>query len=301
MRRLTIAPVHVLPAAVDDPGVPADDLVGLVAIEPAEGSVDVPHGAVDVLHPDRVGGLLDRQGEPGSLIFRGDPIGDVLDHPDETELCARWVADELAFLVDDPDGAVRADQPVVKVVAVAALDRRPLGPLHPYPIVRVDEREERLGRRGERVRLEPGDPVCLRGSPRRIRREVPLPAANVGNPLCLGEVPLAPAKSFLRGGAPAKRRDPEREVVGETFQELHVIRQECVGRGSVDREHAERAIDGSQGQGEGRREAMLCRLLPPRQELAVREEVPAKHGTAGAQGIPGRSPAQRDVRPGDGD
>ena len=36
-----------------------------------------------VLHPDRVGGLVDSEGEPGPLLVRGDPLGDVLDHRDE--------------------------------------------------------------------------------------------------------------------------------------------------------------------------------------------------------------------------
>ena len=108
-----------------------------------------------------------------------------------------FIADDLGLVVDDPDAAVGPDGPVVEGVLAAAGDRRPLGCLHPGPIVRMDEREERLGRPGDRAGLDAVDPVQLVGALGGLGREVPFPAADVGDPLRLGEVALAPAESVF--------------------------------------------------------------------------------------------------------
>ncbi len=68
-----------LETAVDDPGVLPDDLVRLVAVDPAEGRVDVGHVLVHVLHPDRVGGLLDGRDEPRPLRLGDEAQGHVPD------------------------------------------------------------------------------------------------------------------------------------------------------------------------------------------------------------------------------
>ena len=66
-------------AAVDDPPVAPDDLGRLVAISPGERRVDVGHDAVEAVHRDRVGGLLDGGGQPRALLFRGTTDADVAD------------------------------------------------------------------------------------------------------------------------------------------------------------------------------------------------------------------------------
>ena len=64
---------------------PADDLVRLLAVGQGEGTVDVADVVVEVLHPDRIGRLLDGGGETGSLRFGLDPLGDVQAGPDQAD------------------------------------------------------------------------------------------------------------------------------------------------------------------------------------------------------------------------
>ena len=181
---------RVLSAAVDDPRVAADDRLGRVAVRAGERRVDVRDHVVQVLHPDRVGGLLDRGHETGPLLVRGHGVGDVLGRPDEPDRLAAVITDDLGLLVDDPDRSVGLHDPVIgrygRYVRARGHTSHHLG-----AVVRVDELLKRLLGPFERARLHPEDAARLVGPPQCASREFQVPAADVGGPLGLVEVELA--------------------------------------------------------------------------------------------------------------
>ncbi len=173
--------------AVDDAGVPADDLVGFVAVGPGEGLVDVADVVVEVLHPDRVGGLLDGGRQPGPLVLGVDALGDVQARSDQADRRTARVSDDLGRLVDDADGPVGPHDPIL------GFERRLGGQPDgcrggEVPIVGVDEAEEGVEGSGERSRRDAHDPARLVAPPQLAGDEVPLPAADVRDPLGLFEM-----------------------------------------------------------------------------------------------------------------
>ena len=73
--------------AVQHPRVLPDHLAGLVAVEAAERWVDIADHPVEVLHPDRVGGLFDGGSEPRPFLVGCQPLRDVLDDRHEDRRC----------------------------------------------------------------------------------------------------------------------------------------------------------------------------------------------------------------------
>ena len=126
----------------------------------------------------------------------------------------RRVADRLALFVHEPHGTVGSDDPVVEGMLTAVADRCPLGRIHPGLVVGVDACEERVGRPGDRARLDAKDPVQLVRPLRQSRHEVPFPAPDVGDPLGLGQVALAPAESLFEPRPLLLDRDPLGDVLG---------------------------------------------------------------------------------------
>ena len=98
------------------------------------------------------------------------------------------VADDLGGLVDDAHGAVRPDDPVLGVDRRLGCQLRGRRRRGQVPIVRVDEAQEGVQRSGERPGLDAHDPAGLVGPPQVAGRDVPLPAADVGDPLGLFEM-----------------------------------------------------------------------------------------------------------------
>ena len=178
-----------------------DGLAGLVAVGTCERRVDVGDRSGHVVHPDRVGGLLDGRHETCPLRLRTPSRGDVLDGADHAYGTAGPVPDDLALLVDEPHLAVGPDDPVVEVVRGALADRRSLGRPHASAVFGVNDGEECLGGPGEPAALDPEDPVGLVGSARRVGRKVPVPAPDMGDPLGLGKGALAFAQRHLGGQA----------------------------------------------------------------------------------------------------
>src|SRR5206468_9160181 len=77
--------VRTVRAAIDKAGMPAHDLVSLVAVDAGECSVDVADVVVEVLHPDRIRRLLDGGCQACTVLLGRDALGDIEGGTDEPE------------------------------------------------------------------------------------------------------------------------------------------------------------------------------------------------------------------------
>ena len=258
-----------------------DELVGLVvelAAVAAGQQLDVARD-----DPQRLGEVVARDvGEVGEIGVRprervlvGLAVGDVLaraDHPHGAPV----LHDHLAVREHDADAAVRPDQAVLVAERPMALQRLGDRALDLGPVVGVHALEELAVVELPAPRVQSVDPVHLVRPGDRVGLDVPLPAADVGDPLCERELLLAAQELLVRGVAlgdvaddlaevapvralPARDRELEREQAAVLAQTRELDRTPGLAAGMLALER--RAVRVALGLGHEHRQRLAEHLL----------------------------------------
>ena len=187
-------------------------------------------------------------------------LGDVLGRPDHAHRMAGAVEDHAAAALHDPLASVPEDGTVRHLEGVPFLERHRDGRAHAVSVARMDPGEVGLVVQLAALGLEVVDPVELVRPRDAVAGDVPLPAADVGEGLRLGE-PHRGLAERLGGGVALRDRGAEREQADggdgeEALEDLHRDRLVAAAERDVLRDHPGHA---ERGHREARRHrAELC-------------------------------------------
>jgi len=187
-------------------------------------------------------------------------LGDVLGRPDHSHRVAGAVEDHAATTLHDPLASVPEDGTVCHLEGVPFLERHGDGRAYPISVARMDSGKVGLVVQLAALGLEVVDPVELVRPRDAVAGDVPLPAADVGEGLRLGEPDRGLAER-LGGLVPLGDRGAEREQADggdgeEALEDLHCHRLVAAAERHVVRDHAG---DAERGDRDARRDrAELC-------------------------------------------
>src|SRR5207253_5973018 len=117
-------------------------------------------------------------------------LGDVLSGSDELGRLAIVADHDLSVRLDHALLAIRPYDPVPVPERLALRERCLYDLVDTRPLVRMHVLEEAVVAWPPSLRIEAEDPVELLGPRDLAGGEIPFPAADVGELLCLGELPL---------------------------------------------------------------------------------------------------------------
>ena len=152
-------------------------------------------------------------------------LGDVLRRPDHAHRVAGAVEDHAAAALHDPLASVPEDGTVRHLEGAPVLERHRDGRAHAVAVAGMDPGEVGLVVQLAALGLEVVDPVELVRPRDAVAGDVPLPAADVGEGLRLGE-PHRGLAERLGGGVALRDRGAEREQADgrdgeEALEDLH--------------------------------------------------------------------------------
>ena len=216
------------------------------------------------------------------LVLELTAVGHVLHRPDHPPRASLGVAEDVRLLVHPADRPVRTHDAMLDIVGDAVGDGRAARRPDRVPIVRVQERVERVGRSLELAQRHAKDAVRFRGPPEPIGAvQLGDPAADVRDLLRLLEERAMVLERFGRadrqadvaeaGDVPDRARS-ERCGATYTFEHAPVLEAQDVETLRAGSPHSSRRVSFPASSSSSSRPAVENQIRPPRSSSSAEAE-----------------------------